>query len=131
MKKNKNKFWKRLKTFFKWTLIMIILFLILQFLENFYHDYLLLIDKVNEQGQYIDHMNQQVNLLKESNNLLSDQVHDLTVKINGQEIKPTISTPKHHFELPKISVLPVVPITTTGMLMMMKIILSKVSLLGT
>lgn len=128
MKKNKNKFWKRLKTFFKWTLILIILFFLLQFLENFYDNYLLLIDKVNEQGQYIDHINSQLNQLKESNNLLSNQVHDLTVKINGKEIS---STPKHHFQLPKISDLPVVPITTTGMLMMMKIILSKVSLLGT
>jgi hypothetical protein len=88
-----------------------------------------LINKINEQGQNINDLHNQISDLKESNNLLANQVqlnhdsiqeiqHKLSVKINNQPVEEIHSTPKE-LDTPSL-----IPITIYGVGEVMKTLLN-------
>lgn len=137
-KYKKSKIWNNLKSGFKWLLIIILILWLLSFLENFLNHYNLLIEKIQQQGQNIDSLNDKVSNLINSNNLLANQVqldhsqfeniqHKLSIKINGQEIS---STPKIHsniLNLPNIPMVLMIPVTIMVTLTSIKSLLFNLS----
>lgn len=135
-----NKGWKKnIKSALKWTIIIILVFLLLNFLENFMNHYNLLIKKVEQQGQNINTLNNEVSNLIDLNHHLVKQidlntsnVHNLAIKINGQPISTPNTVPisdisSHVNKSNIINSLPtLVPVTIIGISQILKSLVNPI-----
>lgn len=97
--------WKKLRTAFKILFIAILIYLLIQFLSDFIHHYTYIVGKVTEQGDTIQHLQEQVHTMSDTNAQITEQLQQAQHNLDLANLKiDSLTNEKLVKQVPKINI---------------------------